>query len=306
MITDGFDVTVGGEAHRDFLFTWKEKHWHHEKLRKLVEEFRLRGAAEEWWSCKAHKKIRRDDRAYLLAQDKPVGIFGRGTIVGKRKRGKNRWEALIRFDRLHRDELWDPEKDGFLVDESLLRTLRVLKEGSPIRAAGMPLEKNAARAIDHKILDLVPIGPGETIPTDETAQEVARVKSEQLMRPEQRLFSETMRKNYRNKCAVTGCVTPAALEAAHIKTQEDSDDNSPGNGILLRSDIHCLFDHFLITLSEDGTKIETSRELSDPGYAFLKTVTVARPVGGPAPAPSPKNIREHRKEFRKRLPRRRR
>jgi hypothetical protein len=291
MTADVFDLAVGDGPHGDFLFTRKRKRWSHEKLRKLVEKFRLRGAAEEWWPCKSHKKIDLDDRAYLLAQDKPMGIFGRGTIERKHEK-----EVLIRFDRSHGDVLWDPEKDGFLVDESLLRTLRVLKDGSPIRAAGMPLEKNAARAIDRKILDLVRIGLGETTPTDETAQEVARVESEQLMRPEQRLFSETMRKNYRNKCAVTGCITPAALEAAHIKTQARLDDNSPSNGILLRSDIHCLFDQFLITLSKDGTKIETSPELTDPGYAALKGAPVAPPVGGPRP--SAKNIRQHRKRFR--------
>jgi len=300
MTADGFDATVGDGARRDFVFTWKQEHWTHEELRKLVGKFRRKGTAEEWWPCKAYTKIRRGDRAYLLAQDRPMGIFGRGTIERKHERSKR---ALIRFDRSHGDVLRDPEKE-FFVDESLLRTLGVLKKGSPIRAAGMPLKKNAARAIDRKILDFVPIVPGETTPSDETAQEVARLKKmiEQRIRPDQRRFSEKVRKIYRNGCAVTGCVTPAALEAAHIKTQKGRDGNSPSNGILLRSDIHCLFDRFLITLSEDGTKIETSPELTDPGYVALKTVTVARPVGGPPP--SPKNIREHRKRFLEKLRRR--
>lgn len=300
MTADAFGPTIGDGAHGDSLFTWKRKHWRYGKVRKLVEEFQLRGAVEEWWPCKAHKKIDLDDRAYLLAQDKPMGIFGRGTIVRKRKRGNIHW-ALIRFDRSHGDVLGDPEK-GFFVDESLLRTVGVLRKGSPIRAAGMPLGKNAARAIDREILDFVPIGPGETRPTDETAQEVARLKKiiEQLIRPDQARFSEKVRKIYRNRCAVTGCVTQSALEAAHIKTQKGRDGNSSSNGILLRSDIHRLFDRFLITLSEDGTKIETSPELTDPGYAALKTVTVTQPVGGPPP--SAENIREHRKQFYKRLP----
>jgi hypothetical protein len=292
MTADTFDLAVGDGAHGDFLFTWKRKRWPYEKLRKLVEKFRLRGAAQEWWPCKAHKKIDIDDRAYLLAQDKPMGIFGRGTIERKHEK-----EVLIRFDRSHGDVLWDPEEDGFLVEESLLRTLRVLKEGSPIRAAGMPLDQNAARAIDRKILDFVPIGPGETTLTDEAAQEVARLKllSKQLIRPDQRRFREKMRRIYRNRCPVTGCLTPAALEAAHIKTQEGRDFNDSMNGILLRSDIHCLFDRLLITLSPDGTKIETSPELTDPGYAVLKTVTIDPPVGGPPP--SAENIRDHRNRF---------
>ncbi|MGO9589155.1 MAG: HNH endonuclease [Candidatus Acidiferrales bacterium] len=297
----GLMVTDGGPG--DFLFTWKQEHWDYKKLRKLVERFRLRGAAEEWWSCNAHRKIRVGDRAYLLKQGKPIGIFGRGTIMGKpRRRTKNIWEVLIGFDVPRGDILLDPKEDGFLVDENLLLSLPVPKKQWQNQAAGITLEKSAARAIDRKILDLAPIRPGETTSTDDAAQEVARVKSEQLMRPEQRLFSETMRKNYRDKCAVTGCVTPAALEAAHIKPQEGRDDNSPSNGILLRSDIHCLFDRFLITLSEDGTEIETSPELTDPGYAALKGATVSRPVEGPPP--SAENIRDHRNRFSERLPQR--
>jgi HNH endonuclease len=305
MTTDVLETTVGDEGPRDFLFTWKPQHWPYEKLHRLVEAFRLTGAADEPWTCKAHTKIRPGDRAYLLEQGKRRGIFGRGTIVGKRKKG-NRWYALIRFDVSRGDVLWDPT-EGFLADESALLALPVPKKQWQNQAAGIKLERNAARGIDRIMLDSILLGRGETTPVDETAQEAdARLKRmiEQSIRPNQRLFSETVRRIYGNRCAATGCVTPAALEAAHINTQKDSDDNNPDNGILLRSDIHCLFDRFLITLSEDGTKIETSPELTDPGYAALKTVTVARPVGGPPP--SAKNIREHRKQFFKRLPRRRR
>ncbi len=301
MKNDASEIRVGDKEGHDFLFTWKRQIWPHKKLRKRVEQFRLRGAAEEWWHCKAHRKIHPGDHAYLLEQGKRRGIFGRGTIVRKSKGDQNRRYALIRFDRSRGDILLDPDEEGFLVDENVLRSLRVLKKGSPIRASGMPLERNTARAIDRRISGLVPTGPGETTLTDGTAQEVARRKKmiEQLMRPDQARFSETLREIYQNRCAVTGCVTRATLEAAHIKTQKARDGNSPNNGILLRSDIHCLFDGFLITLSADGTKIETSPELTDSGYAVLKGAAVGRPVGGPPP--SAKNIREHRKQFFERL-----
>ena len=100
---------------------------------------------------------------------------------------------------------------------------------------------------------------------------------------------------------MTGCVTPAALEAAHISIKEVKkgfDNNRPENGILLRSDIHALFDKLLITLNKDGTRIEVSQELTDPGYEALKTAAVARPDEGPSP--SAKYIEEHRTRFSKR------
>jgi hypothetical protein len=298
---EAFEVTVGDDGRGDFLFTWKPQHWDYEELRKLVEIFRSRGAAEEPWTCSATRKIKPGDRAYLLKQGKPIGLFGRGTVIRK-PGGASPRHALLRFDVTNGGVLWDPTEE-FLVDESTLLALPVPKKQWQNQSAGITLNNNAARAIDRLILDAVLIGRSQAVPIDDTAQEVAaRLKRLLAMRPHQRLFSEGVREKYRNKCAVTGCLTPAALEAAHINTHKGEDDNSLANGILLRSDIHGLFDRFLITLSEDGTKIETSPELTDPGYAALKTATVTRPVGGPAP--SAKNIREHRRRFFERLGRR--
>lgn len=306
MTTGVFDRTAGEEAPGDFLFTWVPGLWvttsGKEKLPALVKKFQSARAAKERWECHSYKRIHPGDRAYLLRQGGTIGIFGRGTVL-KKLGGK---QVLIGFKRSGDDVLRNPldpdPSQRLLVDENHLRELRMPEWLLRLRRPGVALPAEQARAIDSMISACAPIGRGGATPIGETAQEVARVKSEQLMRPDQRLFSETIRKNYRNKCAVTGCVTPAALEAAHIKTQKDSDDNNPDNGILLRSDIHCLFDRFLITLSEDGTKIETSPELTDPGYAALKTVTVARPVGGPPP--SAENIRGHRRLFIERLRRR--
>jgi len=306
MGADAFETMAGDVAGHDFLFTWKPQHWPYGELRKLVETFRLTGTAEEPWSCAAHRRIHPGDRAYLLKQGKPMGIFGRATVVGKPKKdagasaSKRAWHALIRFDVSRGDVLWDP-MDEFLVNESLLLSLPVPRKQWQNQSSGITLDANAARAIDRIMLDSILIGRGYATPIDEAAQEVARRNKlvEQWIRPDQQLFSETLRRNYRNKCAVTGCTTRAALEAAHISTLERRDRNSETNGILLRSDIHALFDSFLITLSEDGTKVETSPELTDPGYAALEGAVVARPVGG-AP-PSAENIREHRKQFFDRL-----
>lgn len=103
-----------------------------------------------------------------------------------------------------------------------------------------------------------------------------------------------IRRNYRSKCAVTECVTSAALQAAHIRIQLGADDNGSANGILLRADIHALLDSLLITFTEDGKGIELSHELADESYAFLRGAVVARPDQGP---PSPENIRDHRNRF---------
>jgi len=77
-----------------------------------------------------------------------------------------------------------------------------------------------------------------------------------------------MLNNYQGRCAVTGCVTPEALEAAHILRFNNKDLNDPANGILLRKDIHVLLDSWLITLSEDGSRLDEFRVTARPVLRF--------------------------------------
>jgi len=117
-------------------------------------------------------------------------------------------------------------------------------------------------------------------------------------RPEQRKFSKLIRRLYGRQCAVTGSSTPVVLEAAHIRVAADHriDVNRADNAILLRADIHALFDRYLITLTRDGGAVQLSPELTDPSYDFLRTSKVARPQKQP---PSLKNIAHHRNLFKK-------
>jgi hypothetical protein len=59
-------------------------------------------------------------------------------------------------------------------------------------------------------------------------------------------FRQKLLDAYGRRCAITGCDADDTLEAAHIRTYEGSDDNDMRNGILLRADIHTLFDLGLI------------------------------------------------------------
>ncbi len=56
---------------------------------------------------------------------------------------------------------------------------------------------------------------------------------------------------YHRRCAVTGERTLPVLEAAHIKPFSESGPNLVRNGILLRSDIHKLFDVGYVTIASD-------------------------------------------------------
>jgi putative restriction endonuclease len=67
---------------------------------------------------------------------------------------------------------------------------------------------------------------------------------------------------YNRRCAVSQEKTLPALEAAHIKPFSDSGPHSIQNGILLRSDIHRLFDSGYVTITDDY-RFEVSRRIRD-------------------------------------------
>lgn len=142
---------------------------------------------------------------------------------------------------------------------------------------------------------LMPLLGGHDFESD-GHNEVARLKrlGNLALRPDQAKFSARIRRAYQGKCAFTGCTTAEALEAAHIKVKKGQDDNNSRNGILLRADVHALFDEGLIALTLDGSRIEISSKLSDTTYDFLRTRRVSQPQ---SECPSEENIRHHRQRF---------
>ena len=67
---------------------------------------------------------------------------------------------------------------------------------------------------------------------------------------------------YARRCAVTGEKTLPVLEAAHIKPFASFGPNIVKNGILLRSDLHKLFDLGYITVTPE-LRLEVSTQLRE-------------------------------------------
>jgi hypothetical protein len=82
---------------------------------------------------------------------------------------------------------------------------------------------------------------------------------------------------YDSACAVTRCRVSEILEAAHIKPYSDLRDYAPSNGILLRADIHTLFDLQLIRINPDTMAVAVDRSIRDPIYRNLHGTKVFQP-----------------------------
>ena len=68
---------------------------------------------------------------------------------------------------------------------------------------------------------------------------------------------------YERRCAVTGERTRPVLEAAHIKPYAQQGPNRVDNGLLLRSDLHRLFDRGLVTIEPERLTFQVSERIRD-------------------------------------------
>ncbi len=81
----------------------------------------------------------------------------------------------------------------------------------------------------------------------------ARLKIDKAitLRQGQYKFRKQLLQNYNFKCCVSGCNIVDVLEACHIYPYRGLETNHPSNGIILRSDLHTLFDRSKIAFSTD-------------------------------------------------------
>jgi len=79
-----------------------------------------------------------------------------------------------------------------------------------------------------------------------------------------------VREMYGNKCVITGCEILDILEAAHINPYRGEKDNHATNGLLLRADIHTLFDLDLIGIEPNELKVHLSEAIKKDGYQVLE------------------------------------
>jgi putative restriction endonuclease len=84
-------------------------------------------------------------------------------------------------------------------------------------------------------------------------EQTARFGAEYLTRARlgQGAFRVLVTEAYERRCAITGERTLPVLEAAHIKPFAESGPHLVSNGLLLRSDLHILFDDGYVTVTDD-------------------------------------------------------
>lgn len=104
------------------------------------------------------------------------------------------------------------------------------------------------------------VGPVNVVPR-------GKLKTSKLARPKQQKMRNQLISMY-GGCMVTGVETLEALEACHIVPVKNNGDDSIQNSLLLRRDLHALFDARLLMFVERGGTwtIEIDRKIEDKLY----------------------------------------
>lgn len=119
---------------------------------------------------------------------------------------------------------------------------------------------------DISIFSLVQANPLIEFDPDNITTAKEKVSKLISKRRGQKKFRENLLSAYNNKCTISGCEVQEILEAAHIIPYQGEETNAVVNGLLLRSDLHTMFDLALITINAEDYKIKVSPVINDPIY----------------------------------------
>ena len=126
---------------------------------------------------------------------------------------------------------------------------------------------------------------------DEDARE--RAVSEICRRRGQPQFRQQLLYHYDRRCAISGCTVVELLEACHIKRYMGPRTNHPSNGILLRADLHTLFDLGLIAIDTTGMSVVVAPALDGTEYASFRGQRIRLPASDKV-APNIAALNQHR------------
>ncbi len=94
----------------------------------------------------------------------------------------------------------------------------------------------------------------------------------------QRSFQAVVLSAYHRRCAVTGTRISPVLQAAHIRPVSDGGEHRLDNGLLLRSDVHTMFDRGYLAVDPDHKLRVSSRLRTDFGNGEQYYARAGQPI----------------------------
>jgi hypothetical protein len=104
-------------------------------------------------------------------------------------------------------------------------------------------------------VELVHYVPPKPIPYAGPGTKAQKVLRPVRERPGQERFRRHLKLAYGNCCSLSGCQVADVLDGAHIDGYVGPDSDNIQNGLLLRRDLHALFDHNLIGIDPATSRV---------------------------------------------------
>ena len=143
-----------------------------------------------------------------------------------------------------------PQRDWILAPADFSRNI--------VQGKGYDLASTGGSRLWQQVMERLRAGRAGRVAEPDEA--VRRQPVEVLQRLGQGAFRILITDAYERRCAITREKALPVLEAAHIRPVADGGSHRLSNGLLLRSDVHTLFDRGYITVTRDH-RVRVSRRL---------------------------------------------
>lgn len=147
-----------------------------------------------------------------------------------------------------------------------------------------PKSQNSLRELDWEKFRNAAVNASEPISlnlieTTQKAIEGGHTTTTARARRGQGSFRKKLLKHFGEKCAFTGPTPPQALDAAHLYSYAANGEHHENGGLLLRRDLHNLFDLGLIAVNPKNKKLDISEDLMNySAYKKLHGSWITVPV----------------------------
>jgi hypothetical protein len=226
------------------------------------------------------REIQPNDRVFANAGKsscKGVGIITSDYLPPKHKKNPFRNQdqnAQVRLVDWPLDATVDlPEHFFNIPTVQLLKTQDVVE----LKLAYLQQHPKLAQTIHELIpldIDSIPDPkPDEPFQPNDQDERTSALQSVKLRRG-QAAFRAALLAHFEGRCVVSDCQVEEILEAAHINPYRGTKDNHVENGLLLRADLHTLFDLSLLAIDPKTHRLLIAPQVAqDPHYeAFANKI----------------------------------
>lgn len=284
--------------------------WPKEAMDDLVSRFEAdRASATPLWRIASSRAASIGDRVYLFKQGSgPKGIFGVGELIEAPREQIDPTDidagSTVRA-RIRLTRLVNPAQ-AFLLEYDTIADF-VPKPLVEAQQSGNAVPEEVARELDSRLALLAeivsPLGSADAddlgFDPDSIGDERERAVRAIRIRRGQAAFRIALMTAYGKRCAITACAVEDVLEAAHIYPYSGKLTNHVSNGLLLRADIHTLFDCWLIAIEPNSRTVVVAEALNGSSYANLAGRKL-RPTQDASNSPSKRNLERRYAAFKAR------